>query len=175
MNGEPTRLDPPGLDGWPALVDEIALGKQDHFSRGRRYSAATLWCKPRGRYSYATASIHIASMIVRHIAGMELQDYLQKHLAEPMGWGRWGYGYKYAKQVTHTPGGGGITLRATDMLCFGYLLLHEGRWGDKQLGIACFAIPSNLHVISPKKARSWLLPESKRCPTGLVGCARHIT
>ena len=133
INGKETKLDPPGPDGWPALVDEIALGKRDHFSRGRRYSAATLWCKPGGGYSYATASIHIASMIVRHVAGVELQEYLQKHLAEEMGWGRWGYGYKYAKQVTHTPGGGGITLRATDMLRFGYLLLHEGRWGEKQL------------------------------------------
>ncbi len=133
VNGKETRLDPPGPDGWPSLVDEIALGKRDHLSRGQRYSAATLWCKPGGGYSYATASIHIASMIVRHITGMELQEYLRKHLAEPMGWGRWGYGYKYANQVTHTPGGGGITLRATDMLRFGYLLLHEGRWGDRQL------------------------------------------
>lgn len=133
VNGKPTKLDPPGPDGWPSIVDEIALGKRDHFSNGQRYSAATLWCKPGGGYSYATASIHIASMIVRHISGMELQEYLQRHLAQPIGWGRWGYGYKYAKEVTHTPGGGGITLRATDMLRFGYLLLREGRWGDQQL------------------------------------------
>ena len=133
VNGKLQELDPPGPDGWPALVDEIALGKKDHLSNGQRYSAATLWCEPGGGYSYATASIHIASMIVRHVAGMELQQYLQGHLAEPLGWSRWGYGYRYAKQVTHTPGGGGITLRATDMLRFGYLLLREGRWGDRQL------------------------------------------
>jgi len=133
VNGKETRLDPPGPDGWPALVDEIALGKKDYFNKKQRYSAATLWCKPGGGYSYATASIHIASMIVRHVSGMELQEYLQKHLAEPTGWGRWGYGYEYAKQVTHTPGGGGITLRAKDMLRFGYLLLHDGRWSEKQL------------------------------------------
>jgi len=34
--------------------------------------------------------------------------------------------------VTHTPGGG-IALRATDMLRFGYLLLNEGHWNGKQL------------------------------------------
>jgi len=138
VNGKETKLDPPGPDGWPSIVDEIALGKRDHLSKGQRYSAATLWCKPGGGYSYATASIHIASMILRRIAGMELQEYLQMRLAEPMGWGRWGYGYKYAKQVTHTPGGGGITLRATDMLRFGYLLLREGRWGDRQLVPAAY-------------------------------------
>ncbi len=133
VNGKATKLDPPGPDGWPSIVDEIALGRRDHLADGQRYSAATLWCEPGGGYSYATASIHIASMIVRRVAGMELQEYLQKRLAEPLGWGRWGYGYKYAKEVTHTPGGGGITLRATDMLRFGYLLLREGRWGERQL------------------------------------------
>jgi CubicO group peptidase (beta-lactamase class C family) len=133
VNGKATRIDPPGPDGWPALVDEIALGKRDYFSKGQRYSAATLWCKPGGGYSYASASAQIASMVVRHVSGMELQEYLRKHLAEPLGWGRWGYGYKYAKQVTHTPGGGGIALRATDMLRFGYLLLRQGRWGRRQL------------------------------------------
>jgi len=138
VNGQETTIDPPGPDGWASIVDAIALGKRDHISDGQRYSATTLWCLPGGGYSYATASIHIASMIVRHGAGMELQEYLQKHLAEPMGWGRWGYGYKYAKEVTHTPGGGGITLRATDMLRFGYLLLHEGRWGDRQLVPAAY-------------------------------------
>jgi CubicO group peptidase (beta-lactamase class C family) len=30
-------------------------------------------------------------------------------------------------------GGGGIALRSTDMLRFGYLLLREGRWGNRQL------------------------------------------
>ncbi len=133
VNGQEVTIDPPGPDGWPSIVDEIALGKRDHLSSGQRYSAATLWCPPGGGYSYATASVHIASMIVRRVSGMELQEYLRTHLAEPMGWGRWGYGYRYAKEVTHTPGGGGITLRATDMLRFGYLLLQEGRWGDRQL------------------------------------------
>jgi CubicO group peptidase (beta-lactamase class C family) len=50
-----------------------------------------------------------------------------------MGWGNFTYGYKSSKAITHTPGGGGIAVRATDMARFGYLLLHEGRWGEKQL------------------------------------------
>lgn len=133
VHGKEVEIDPPGPDGWPSIVDAIALGKRDHLSNGQRYSAATLWCKPGDGYSYATASIHIASMIVRRVSGMELEEYLRRHVAEPLAWGRWGYGYKYAKDVTHTPGGGGIALRATDMLRFGYMLLHEGRWGDRQL------------------------------------------
>ena len=49
-----------------------------------------------------------------------------------MGWGRWGWGYKEQIQ-DHTPGGGGIALRPTDMLRFGYLLLNEGKWDSRQL------------------------------------------
>ena len=50
-----------------------------------------------------------------------------------MGWGSWGYAYRNVREVTHIPGGGGIAVRATDMLRFGYLLLREGRWNDAQL------------------------------------------
>lgn len=47
----------------------------------------------------------------------------------------WGYGYRNsnAGASRHTPGGGGIALRATDVLRFGYLLLRGGRWKDEQL------------------------------------------
>jgi CubicO group peptidase (beta-lactamase class C family) len=133
INGKEATIDPAGPDGWPALVDEVALGKKDWSDGGQRISAATLWCKPGGGYSYATAAAHIASMIVRHVSGMELQEYVRKRLAEPLGWGRWGYAYRQAKEITHTPGGGGIALRPTDMARFGYLLLREGRWQGRQL------------------------------------------
>lgn len=138
VSGMPTTIDPPGPDGWPALVDEIALGRRGHGEGAERVSAATLWCHPGAGYSYATAAAHLASMIVRHVSGMELQTYLEMRLAQPLGWGRWGYGYRHAGEVTHTPGGGGIALRATDMLRFGYLLLREGRWHDRQVVPAAY-------------------------------------
>ena len=137
VNGQETTSDPIGPDGWQALVDDVALGIRDGaYSDGRRYSAATLWCAPGGGYSYATAAIHLASIMLRHITGKELQDYVADHLAGPLGWGRWTYAYRHAKEVTHTPGGGGIALRATDMLRFAYLLLRGGGWGDRQLAPA---------------------------------------
>ena len=54
-------------------------------------------------------------------------------MAEPMGWGRFTYAYKQNPEVTHSPGGGGIAVRPTDVARFGYLLLREGRWNDRQL------------------------------------------
>jgi CubicO group peptidase (beta-lactamase class C family) len=71
--------------------------------------------------------------MIRHITGRELDVYVQEHLAAPLGWQHWGWGYKNAKSQKHIPGGGGIAVRPTDMLRFGYLLLRKGRWEDRQL------------------------------------------
>lgn len=46
-----------------------------------------LWTEPGGGYSYSSPSPHIASMVLRHVAGMELQDYISKKLAKPQGQG----------------------------------------------------------------------------------------
>ncbi|MBI4874906.1 MAG: ThuA domain-containing protein [Acidobacteria bacterium] len=119
VRGESVPIDPPGLDGATAMIDANAF-------------ATRLWCRPGDCYSYATVSPHIVSAIVRHVSGMELQQYLEERLARPLGWGRWGFGYRQTG-MTHTPGGGGIALRATDMLRAGYLMLHNGRWGARQV------------------------------------------
>jgi len=133
ISGRHVTLDPPGPDGWQAMVDAVAVGKQDIVVEGRSTSTATLWCRPGEGYSYATASAHLASMIVRHVSGMELEQFVRTRLAEPLGWGPFTYAYKHAREVTHTPGGGGVAVRATDVLRFCFLLLHEGRWRDRQL------------------------------------------
>jgi CubicO group peptidase (beta-lactamase class C family) len=133
IEGKPSTIDPVGPDGWYAMVDSIALGKSEGMTGKIPYSAKTLWCEPGGGYSYATASIHIASIILRNLTGIELQDYISQNLAVPLGWGRWGFGYRYQSRVTHTPGGGGIALRSTDMLRFCYLLLHNGNWKGRQI------------------------------------------
>lgn len=133
INGVRSSIDTVGPDGWFSVVDDYALGIRDSLMNGKPFTTKTLWCEPGGGYSYATASIHIASIMLRQLSGMELDAYIQSHIAEPLGWGRWGYGYRGIKLVTHTPGGGGIALHSTDMLRFGYLLLNEGRWGDKQI------------------------------------------
>jgi CubicO group peptidase (beta-lactamase class C family) len=115
------------------MVDRVALGQEDVDQAGDLASTRTLWCEPGGGYSYATSSIHIASVLLRHVTGLELQEYVRERLAKPLGWGQWEYGYKHADRVEHTPGGGGIVLRPTDVLRFGYLLLNQGRWKDERI------------------------------------------
>ena len=125
-------LDPAGPDGWQGMYDPIVIGAEDGEIRGKRVTAKMLWVEPGGGCSYVTASIHLASIMLRHLTGMELEEYVRRKLAEPMGFGRFGWGYK-SMIPGHTAGGGGVAPRPTDMLRFAYLLLREGRWGDRQL------------------------------------------
>lgn len=102
----------------------------------------SLWCAPGDCYSYSTAMSHIPAMIVRKLGGMEMEDYMRRHLTGPMGFGDWGYamyrpqlkgGIDANGRMLHTPGGGSIAVRATDMLRFGYLLLQKGKWATQQI------------------------------------------
>lgn len=133
VNGKEVRLDPAGPDGATSMYEDVALGGRELTKDGRTFSARTLWCPPGGGYSYASSSAHLASMIVRHVSGMELKEFVRRRLAEPLGWGSWNYGYQASTGITHTPGGGGIALRPTDMLRFGYLMLRGGRWAGRQV------------------------------------------
>jgi CubicO group peptidase (beta-lactamase class C family) len=93
-----------------------------------------MWTGPGEGYLYSRDP-HIASIVLRHVAGMELQEYIKQKLATPMGWGRWGYAThrRDGSDMPHTPGEGGIALHSTDALRFGYMLLQRGRWQNKQL------------------------------------------
>ena len=133
VRGKRSTIDPAGPDGALACVDAVAFGKREGMYQQRPYSTRTLWCAPGGGYSYATASAHLVSVVIRHASGAELEQFVARHLATPLGWGEWGYGYRNARDLTHTPGGGGIAVRATDMLRFGYLLANGGRWKDVQV------------------------------------------
>jgi CubicO group peptidase (beta-lactamase class C family) len=93
-----------------------------------------LWTNPGSGYSYSSPSPHIASIVLRHITGMELQDYINERLGKPMGWGLWGYClHRGTFIMPHANGAGSIALHATDALRFGYCLLHQGEWRAKQL------------------------------------------
>lgn len=120
VHGKPVTISPQGADGWQSAVDANAYVED-------------LWCNPGEGFSWASVSAHLVSIIIRHVTGMELQDYVQSRLAEPLGWGRWSYAYRNHPGRNHTSGSGGIALRSTDMLRWGYLLLHDGRWGNRQI------------------------------------------
>jgi CubicO group peptidase (beta-lactamase class C family) len=93
-----------------------------------------LWTKPGQGYSYSSASPHVASIVLRNLTGMEMQDYLDLRLAKPLGWGQWAWARRRGDLVLpHAPGGGDIAVRATDHLRFLYMLLKRGRWHNQQI------------------------------------------
>src|SRR5262245_812748 len=50
-----------------------------------------MWTNAGAGYSYSSPEPHIASMVLRRVTGMELQEYINERLAQPMGWRPWGY------------------------------------------------------------------------------------
>jgi len=130
VKGEKQTWDSPASDNGPySTTDGYALHQ-------------SLWCAPGACYSYATTSPHLASIVLRRLTGMEMEDYMRLRLTGPLGFGTWGYamyrpnlkgGIDAEGRMYHTPGGGSNAVRSTDVLRFAYLLLHEGKWGDKQI------------------------------------------
>ncbi|MCB1226366.1 MAG: serine hydrolase [Verrucomicrobiales bacterium] len=105
-----------------------------------------LWCDPGAGYSYSSPSPHIASIVLRHVTGMELKDYIDTRLAQPQGWGAWDYCLHRGDFVMpHANGAGSTALHATDVMRFGYCLVKNGRWKDQQLVPASYL----------EKCRTW--------------------
>jgi CubicO group peptidase (beta-lactamase class C family) len=93
-----------------------------------------LWCAPGEGYSYSSPAPHIASIVLRNITGMELQDYIRTRLGNPMGWESWGYClHRGDFDMPHANGAGSTAIHATDALRFGYCLAKGGVWEGKQL------------------------------------------
>ncbi|MDB6172614.1 MAG: serine hydrolase [Chthoniobacteraceae bacterium] len=93
-----------------------------------------LWTEPGAGYSYSSPAPHIASIVLRHVTGMKLQDYINERMAKPMGWGEWAYClHRGELTLPNANGAGSIAVHATDAVRFGYCLLHHGAWGDKQV------------------------------------------
>lgn len=97
--GVDRKLDPVARPAGPADQDMDAL-------------RTPLWIEPGGGYSYASSSPHIASIVLRNLTGMEMQQYIQEKLAGPMGFSSWGYAlHRNGATLPHTPGGGGIAFK----------------------------------------------------------------
>jgi len=103
-----------------------------------------MWTNAGAGYSYSSPEPHIASMVLRRVAGMDLQDYIDQRLAKPMCWGAWGYClHRDGFTMPHANGAGSIAVHATDALRFGYCLLRGGEWAGKQLVPADYVAQCN--------------------------------
>ncbi len=145
VNGVNQKLEPMPRPAQPQDQDTAAL-------------QTPMWTKPGEGYSYSSSSAHVASIVLRNLVGMEMQQYIQEKLAAPMGFGSWSYAlHRNGTTLAHTPGGGSIALRATDAVRLPYLLLHNGKWGKQQL------VPADYVVMCAKPS-----PYNPHSPMGLM-------
>jgi CubicO group peptidase (beta-lactamase class C family) len=155
LNGEGGA--PVGVVHGKAIPMKAAPGQNIH-DLDQSSIRCRLWTDPGTGYSYSSPSPHIASIVLRHVTGMELQDYIRERLAKPMGWGAWGYClHRGDYTMPHANGAGSIAVHATDALRFGYCLLHDGRWKDQQL------VPADYVALCNKPS-----PYNPHCPFTLM-------
>jgi len=85
---------------------------------------------PGARFEYCNGGSFLLSAIIQETTGQTTLAFAQEHLFGPLGitdvdWP--------ANPQGITIGWGDLRLKPHDMARFGYLYLHEGRWGDKQV------------------------------------------
>lgn len=86
--------------------------------------------KPGVRFNYTSCATHLLSCILSRVTGQSARDFARRYLFEPMGISQFGMPSD-AQGVSY--GWGDMHLLPVDMAKLGYLFLHKGRWGDKQL------------------------------------------
>lgn len=86
--------------------------------------------KPGTYFQYDSGAVILASALIKQRYGVHADDFLEKHLFEPLGIERL-FWYRNAEGHPHT--GGGLSMRSRDMARFGLLYLREGRWGNRQV------------------------------------------
>src|SRR5690349_17105840 len=141
-----------------AVVPLTPVPGQDIRNLDESSIRAPLLTVPGGGYSYSSPAPHIASIVLRHVTGMGLDKYIDERLAKPMGWGPWAYCLHRGNfTMPHANGAGSTAVHATDALRFGYCLLHNGRWADKQL------VPADYVALCNKMS-----PHNPHCPYTLM-------
>ena len=85
---------------------------------------------PGEEYRYSGACYTLLVSLVQRATGRNFFDYAQEKLFGPLGM----TSAEWEREPDGTPwGGSGLSLSTHDMLRFGYLLLNEGRWEDKEI------------------------------------------
>lgn len=86
--------------------------------------------EPGSQFNYCSPAIHLLSPILQQATGMPALDFARQYLFEPLGirdamWEQDPQGYY--------DGWGDLSLHPRDMAKIGYLFLHQGEWGGRQV------------------------------------------
>jgi CubicO group peptidase (beta-lactamase class C family) len=130
-----------GIEAIPAATGvgtfEAALGHAP--CRARAWShdrwASKLVFDPGEGWEYSDPAMAHLSLAFVNTTGVELADFVSEHVLEPIGierlsWDAHGGGPFLGP---HTNPESGIHMGARELARFGYLMLHGGRWGERQV------------------------------------------
>jgi CubicO group peptidase (beta-lactamase class C family) len=85
---------------------------------------------PGTHFVYNTGATYMLSAIVQKTTGMNLVEYLEPRLFQPLGIEQ--VSWKQSPQGI-SQGGIGLSLRTEDIACFGQLYLQKGMWQEEEL------------------------------------------
>jgi CubicO group peptidase (beta-lactamase class C family) len=125
-------------------------GKPDWADRPPRGQTPEQWEKrelhePGTFYKYNDTRVNVLALAALHVLEKPLPDVLKASIMDPIGasstWHWEAYDNAWVeidgKKMKSVTGGGhfggGMFINAYDMARFGYLFLHNGKWGDRQL------------------------------------------
>lgn len=86
--------------------------------------------EPGREFAYCSGGMHLLSAIVTRSTGMGTVDFAQQHLFGPLGITETAWPAD-PQGITH--GWADLRMHPRDMARIGYLYLHHGKWGDKQI------------------------------------------
>ena len=85
---------------------------------------------PGSTFNYSTLSTHLLGLIIARSSGMELDDFCEKYLFNPIGI----ESYKWERDINNKVWGStGLQLRSRDIGRIGLLMLNEGIWEGTQV------------------------------------------
>jgi CubicO group peptidase (beta-lactamase class C family) len=111
---------------------EIALGKEPN-RYGR--SAAKLFGEPGTVWEYSDAGFAHLSLFFSHAEGREIADYMKEWVFDPIGIENEGWDWQGGGGHIgpHSNPHSGLRLSGRDFARLGYLMAHNGTWGQKQI------------------------------------------
>jgi CubicO group peptidase (beta-lactamase class C family) len=85
---------------------------------------------PGTAFSYNSAAVHLLGIILEYASGMELEDFAEQYLFEPLNIERVAWEYLSGPYVN---GGAGLDMRTRDLAKLGMLYLQEGTYQGQRL------------------------------------------
>jgi len=120
----------------------------------RAFLAQPVEHEPGTTFVYNSGASHLLAVIVRHVTGQDVREYLRPRLFEPLGIAE--PAWQTCPRGNRT-GGWGLSLRLEDIARFGQLYLQRGRWRGQQLLPEAWVAEATAHQVpnGPRAEPDW--------------------